>query len=75
VILQGIENPVVQVSNQETGELIYSIRISTSNFKPKVFEKGKYEVSIMNPEDGHIKVIDDLDSILPDDNKTLTVSF
>ena len=75
LIIQGIENPVIQVSNQETGELVYSIRISTSNFKPKVFEKGKYEVIIMNPEDGQNQVIDNLDPVLREDNKTLTVSF
>lgn len=27
-------------------ELIYSIKINTKNFKPKVFEKGTYTVKI-----------------------------
>ncbi|MBE7640009.1 twin-arginine translocation pathway signal protein [Salegentibacter sp. BLCTC] len=37
--------PVISVFNDKN-ELIYSIKINTKNFKPKVFEKGTYTVKI-----------------------------
>ena len=40
----GISNPVVQVTSDETGEILYTIRAPSSRFQPGVFALGKYTV-------------------------------
>ena len=42
----GMNNPVVQVIYEPTGEVVYSMRIKGSQFQPKVFKDGKYTVKI-----------------------------
>ena len=42
VKLDGVPNPVVQVIAEATGEILYTIRSQTDNFKPRVYAPGKY---------------------------------
>jgi hypothetical protein len=37
-------NPVVQVINDETGEILYTVRVKGKIYQPKVFSPGKYSV-------------------------------
>lgn len=41
-----MENPVVQVINESTGEIVYTVRIQGNRFRPKVFKDGTYTVKI-----------------------------
>ena len=43
--------PVVQVIDDRTGELVYSLRVQTPRFKPWVFADGLYTVRIGEPPD------------------------
>lgn len=38
------DNPVVQIVQEETGEILYTVRIQGRSFQPKVFAPGKYSV-------------------------------
>jgi len=38
--------PVVQVMEEKTGEVLYTVRSQTSSFKPRVYAQGKYTVNI-----------------------------
>jgi len=44
--ISGIENPVLQVIYEPTGEIVYTLRIKGNKFQPKVFKDGKYTVKI-----------------------------
>lgn len=42
--IQGAENAVVQVVEDSTGEILYTVRTTGSSFKPPVFAAGKYTI-------------------------------
>ncbi len=44
--VSGMEDPVVQVIYERTGEIAYTLRIDGTQFKPKVFKDGKYTVKV-----------------------------
>ncbi len=46
-----IPQPVVQVIDDRTGELVYSLRVQTPRFKPWVFADGLYTIRIGEPPD------------------------
>ena len=45
VFAEGVR-PVVQVKNQNTGEVLYTIRVDSNRFDAPVYESGKYSVLI-----------------------------
>ncbi|MEX2565446.1 MAG: alkaline phosphatase D family protein [Cyclobacteriaceae bacterium] len=55
--LKAVQNPVVQVINEQTGEIEYSLRVRGKSFRPKVFEKGTYTLKIQEAETGMERVI------------------
>lgn len=51
IVVEGMRNPVVEIHNEETGELEYALRISGSSFTPKVFDQGTgYTIRIGDPD-------------------------
>jgi hypothetical protein len=42
----GVENPVVQVIEEATGEILYTVRAQGTRFQPRVYAAGKYTVKI-----------------------------
>lgn len=44
--VKGMSDPVVQVVNEKTGEIVYTLRIKGREFRPFVFEHGKYTVRV-----------------------------
>ena len=57
----GMENPVVRVVYEATGELVYTLRIRGTTFKPKVFKDGLYTVHI-GEQPGGMKTFTGLDA-------------
>jgi hypothetical protein len=49
-------NPVVQVVNEKTGEVEYTLRIKGDSFKPFVFATGKYTVRVGELGAGRVRV-------------------
>jgi hypothetical protein len=47
--IAGLEDPVVQVVREETGETVYTLRIAGTRFRPMIFEGGRYTVHIGEP--------------------------
>ena len=58
ISIQGLENPVIEIQNAKTGELIYCVRISGSEFRPKVFEQISYNIIVKDTEKGIVKVLE-----------------
>ena len=48
--VQGMKHPVVQVIEEATGEIAYTLRIRGNAFTPKVFRPGSYTVRVGNPD-------------------------
>ncbi|MFC1565001.1 alkaline phosphatase D family protein, partial [candidate division KSB1 bacterium] len=60
--ITGITDPVVQVINRKDNEIVYTIRIKGSEYRPKVFEQGEYTIRIGEPDTGQIRVFGDIRS-------------
>ena len=56
--ISGLElPPVVQVLNEITGEIIYTLRVREKSFRPWVFEPGTYTVIVGEPGTSHMKTL------------------
>jgi len=71
----GMMNPVLQLRNERTNEVVYTLRIKGTRFRPKVFEKGTYSIIIGNQESGNIQIIDGIESLSPDRQAELNIDF
>ena len=71
--VSGQEDPVVQVVEEATGEVVYTLRINGTSFRPKVFAKGKYTVKV--GEGSARKVIEHVDAISKDATDSLQVAL
>ncbi len=56
LVFEEAENPVVQVISEETGEILYTVRIQGKRFKAPVYSGGKYTVKygMGKPDAGEI---------------------
>ena len=61
LIFEGIENFVVQVIEEATGEIFYTIRAQGTRFQPRVYAAGKYTVKI-GPEMPNANTIKSLEA-------------
>jgi alkaline phosphatase D len=48
--ITGIVNPVIQVFDGKTDELLYALRINGPTFQPHVFAPGHYVIKVLDPE-------------------------
>jgi hypothetical protein len=46
IIVEGMENPVIRVEDERTGETVYTLRIEGTRFRPHVFATGTYRVTV-----------------------------
>lgn len=53
IVEAEIDDPVVEVTEKTSGELIYAVRIQGRRFEPKVFRPGVYGVRAVDPERGY----------------------
>ncbi|MEW4530454.1 alkaline phosphatase D family protein [Maioricimonas sp. JC845] len=44
--VSGAQNPIVQVVEESTGDVVYTVRIQGTRFRPKVFADGTYTVRV-----------------------------
>ncbi len=72
--IEGVEDPVVEVVNEASGEMEYTLRIKGKRFQPHVFTSGSYAVRVSDPGTGKAKTLLGL-AIAKDKNETLTVKL
>ena len=53
--ISGIDQPVVQVIEEPSGAIVYTLRIAGRSFQPHVFAAGRYTVKVSEPETGKLK--------------------
>lgn len=73
VNVTGMTNPVAQVIDEATGEIVYTIRMNGSSFTPKVFAEGTYTLKI-GEQPGRMKTISNLKAPA-DPGETIEVAF
>ncbi|MEM1355167.1 MAG: discoidin domain-containing protein [Planctomycetota bacterium] len=71
--ISGLERPVVHVINQQTGELVYALRLPATTFSPMVFEQGRYNVIISDPDLGVRRSLIDIE--IAEEGETIEVAF
>lgn len=52
IIIEGMENPVIRIYRERTGEMVYSLRINGNSFQPKAFYYGNYTIEVGEPDTG-----------------------
>lgn len=72
IIVEGLENPVIQVIREKSGEIVYTIRIRGNSFKPKVFSNEVYKIIIGEPDRDLFKTFSGLKI---NSDETLKVTF
>jgi hypothetical protein len=76
--VQGMEDPVIEVTNEANGELEYILRIKGNRFTPKVFSMNPYSIRIGDPEKDQWQTIENvkpLPSTESDEAETMKVVF
>jgi hypothetical protein len=69
-----MENPVVQVTSEAGGEVVYTLRIPGTRHTPKVFEDGRYAIGIGEPGTPDWRVL--MGQLpTPDSTRVLEVAF
>ncbi|NQT25285.1 alkaline phosphatase D family protein [candidate division KSB1 bacterium] len=72
----GLNNPpVVQVIHEASGEIVYTVRASSSHYHPKVFQKGLHTIMIGEPGTEDMRTIERLNPVRLEKSKTIEVRF
>lgn len=71
--VSGQEDPVVQVIDESLDEIVYTLRINGTTWRPKVFREGSYTIKV--GEGNQTKTFKGVRSIRPDQAATLEVNF
>ncbi|MDX2414254.1 MAG: hypothetical protein QNK33_03600, partial [Bacteroidales bacterium] len=50
IVVEGMNDPVLKVFDEKTGEAVYSIRIKGNRFRPVVYSEGTYYLKIGDPD-------------------------
>lgn len=73
--VRGMTDPVVQVVAEQNGEIVYTLRIKGTSFRPKVFAAGAYTVRVGELGTSKMKEITGIQAMPPAEEKTLNVNL
>lgn len=51
----AMTDPVVQVIDESSGEIVYTLRIKGTSFRPKIFRQGQYTVRVDDGDNFRLK--------------------
>ncbi|MEA2062347.1 MAG: twin-arginine translocation pathway signal protein, partial [Gemmatimonadota bacterium] len=71
----GMSDPVVRVIDESNGEILYTLRIRGTSFRPRVFKEGLYCLVVGEPGTGRLKTFEHLQSMPESKKQTLDVRF
>ncbi len=64
---------MIQVTEESTNKIVYTLRITGNEYRPKVFWQGAYTVKVGKGKDA--KVLKSVESTIVKDKKTIEVDF
>jgi len=70
--LQAWEEPVLELVDEQTGEWVYSLRVTSDDFQPKVYSKGPFTIRVGYPEQDQWTT---MEGINPSQSETLVVEL
>jgi hypothetical protein len=73
--VRGLQNPVVQVIQQQKDEMVYTLRINNQCFQPKVFSPGLYTIRVGEPDSDTWREIRDIQAEPSKEIEPLEVNF
>ncbi len=73
--VSGLADPVVQVIEEASGEIVYTFRINGTSFRPKVFKMGVYTLIIGEPGTEKTKLLHGVMALPLDKEEVLEVKF
>ncbi len=50
IVVEGMQDPVIEIYRQDTMELVYALRIKGQQFKPKVFASAAHTIRVGDPD-------------------------
>ncbi|MGH9340563.1 MAG: hypothetical protein ACRD1R_13460 [Acidobacteriota bacterium] len=71
--ISGQEDPVVQVIDEDLDEVVYTLRINGSTWRPKLFKEGTYTIRV--GEGDNVQVLEEVAALAPDQQQTLDIEF
>jgi len=71
--VRGMTDPVVQVVDESNGEIVYTLRIKGTSFRPKVFKTGSYTVKVGEPGTEKMRTLKNVHSVRETETRTLEV--
>ena len=71
----GMIDPVVQVIDESNNEIVYTLRIKGTSFKPKVFKNGLYTVKVGEPNTEKFKIFNHIKSVSESEKKNIRIEF
>ena len=73
--VRGMTDPVVQVIDESNGEIVYTLRIRGTSFRPKVFKKGLYTINVGEPGTEKMKMLENVRALPEGEAQTLEVAL
>jgi hypothetical protein len=73
--VRGLKDPVVQVVEEASGEIVYTLRIKGQRFQPGVFARGSYTIHVGEPETERLQTFRNVQSLSGEPATTLDVEF
>ena len=71
----GMTDPVVQVIDEESDEIVYTLRIKGTTFRPQVFKKTRYTLKVGEPGTPKVKTLTAIEALGLEESGTLDVSL
>ena len=72
----GLENPpVIQVIDEFSGEVVYTVRSKNNSFDAKVFKDGSYTMKVGEPGTDKWEILNNIPSIAEQGSKTIDLAF
>lgn len=71
----GMENPVVQVIDEADGEIVYTLRIRGTSFRPMVFKEGTYTLKVGEPGTERLRTLPGIRAEKGETPRALDIQF
>ena len=75
VHVTGLADPVLQVIDPKSGEIVYTLRIKGRSFRPWVFHPGQYTLKVGDPDRSTWKTLRNVRSGPWNDRRKIDVAF
>jgi phosphodiesterase/alkaline phosphatase D-like protein len=72
--VRGMDDPVVQVIEERSGEIVYTLRIKGREFRPKVFAPGKYTIKV-GDQNERTKTVSGIEALDPHRTAKIDISL